>query len=71
MEEIKFVLSQVCPEEVRTEYEPSNLGLTVICIFQEAEKIVSVLDKNGDGFISYTEFRCLLGANMHNKTNSN
>ena len=28
---------------------------------QETKQIVSALDKNGDGFISYTEFRYLMG----------
>jgi len=44
MEEMKFVLSQVCPGE-------------------EADQIIEVVDRNGDGKISFSEFRCMMGAN--------
>ena len=62
MEEIKFVLSQVAPEEVSQQSASTSLSLSPASLSQEAERIVSELDKNGDGNISYTEFRCLLGA---------
>ena len=32
-------------------------------MFQEAEEIMGVVDRNGDGVISYSEFRCMMGAN--------
>ena len=32
-------------------------------VFQEAEEIMGVVDRNGDGVISYSEFRCMMGAN--------
>ena len=68
MEEIKFVLSQVAPQEVSQQSGPS-LSLSPADLSQEAEQIVSELDKNGDGNISYTEFRGLLGANsLYSKT---
>ena len=57
--EMKFVLSQICSMEVkRLRSEISDLDC-----FQEAEEIMGVVDRNGDGVISYSEFRCMMGAN--------
>ena len=33
----------------------------VLC--QEAEEMLEVVDRNGDGVISFSEFRCMMGAN--------
>ena len=44
-DELKFVLQNV----------PSKIGLT------EIEEMISTVDKNGDGKISYSEFRVMLG----------
>jgi len=48
-EEMKFVLSQVCSVQIFD--------------VQEAEEMLNVVDRNGDGVISYSEFRCMMGAN--------
>ena len=32
-------------------------------VFQEAEEMMGVVDRNGDGLISYSELRCMMGAN--------
>ena len=37
--------------------------IIVMLMFQEAEEIMGVVDRNGDGVISYSEFRCMMGAN--------
>jgi len=37
--------------------------LSQICSMEEAEEIMGVVDRNGDGVISYSEFRCMMGAN--------
>ena len=60
MEEIKFVLSQVCPEKVRTD-DQQILKLHDLYCLKEVEDIALILDKNGDGFISYTEFKYMMG----------
>ena len=41
----------------------TDTRLIVMLMFQEAEEIMSVVDRNGDGVISYSEFRCMMGAN--------
>ena len=43
-----------------------SLFCKIVCqIFdvQEAEEMLNVVDRNGDGVISYSEFRCMMGAN--------
>ena len=30
---------------------------------EEAEEMMRVVDRNGDGVISFSEFRCMMGAN--------
>ena len=30
---------------------------------KEAEEMMRVVDRNGDGVISFSEFRCMMGAN--------
>ena len=34
-----------------------------VCSMEEAEEMLAVVDRNGDGVISYSEFRCMMGAN--------
>ena len=34
-----------------------------VCSMDEAEEMLAVVDRNGDGVISYSEFRCMMGAN--------
>ena len=41
----------------------TDTRLIVMLMFQEAEEIMGVVDRNGDGVISYSEFRCMMGAN--------
>ena len=58
-DEMKFVLSQVCSVEAGN-YE-SDIPLRAL-LHQEAEEMLEVVDRNGDGVISYSEFRCMMGA---------
>ena len=37
--------------------------LSQICSMEEAEQMMNVVDRNGDGVISFSEFRCMMGAN--------
>ena len=37
--------------------------LFTIVYCQEAEEMLEVVDRNGDGVISFSEFRCMMGAN--------
>ena len=41
----------------------TDTRLIVMLMFQDAEEIMGVVDRNGDGVISYSEFRCMMGAN--------
>ena len=34
-----------------------------VCSMEEAEEMMNVVDRNGDGVISFSEFRCMVGAN--------
>ena len=34
-----------------------------VCSMEEAEEMMNVVDRNGDGVISFSEFRCMMGAN--------
>ena len=61
-EEMKFVLSQICSPKV------SFLKASIMFSWlkrqsQEAQEMLDVVDRNGDGVISYSEFRCMMGAN--------
>ena len=37
--------------------------LSQLCSTEEAEQMMNVVDRNGDGVISFSEFRCMMGAN--------
>ena len=37
--------------------------LSQVCSMEEAEEMMRVVDRNGDGVISFSEFRCMMGAN--------
>ena len=37
--------------------------LSQVCSLEEAEEMLNVVDRNGDGVISFSEFRCMMGAN--------
>ena len=37
--------------------------LSQVCSMEEAEEMLNVVDRNGDGVISFSEFRCMMGAN--------
>ena len=37
--------------------------LSQVCSMEEAEQMMNVVDRNGDGVISFSEFRCMMGAN--------
>ena len=37
--------------------------LSQVCSMEEAEEMMNVVDRNGDGVISFSEFRCMMGAN--------
>ena len=39
------------------------LSVVTIVYCQEAEEMLEVVDRNGDGVISFSEFRCMMGAN--------
>ena len=39
------------------------LSVFTIVLCQEAEEMLEVVDRNGDGVISFSEFRCMMGAN--------
>ncbi|XP_023338088.1 neo-calmodulin [Eurytemora carolleeae] len=43
--------------------EEMKFVLCQLCTSDEAEKIIEVVDRNGDGKISFSEFRCMMGAN--------
>ena len=36
--------------------------LSQVCTMEEAETMMDVVDRNGDGVISFSEFRCMMGA---------
>ena len=71
-EEMKFVLSQVrilnmaimvmmmMMMMIGDSVEDINVQ---VCSMDEAEEMLAVVDRNGDGVISYSEFRCMMGAN--------
>ena len=40
-----------------------NFVLSQVCSMEEAEQMMNVVDRNGDGVISFSEFRCMMGAN--------
>ena len=56
---MKFVLSQIC--SVKAGNKESDILLRTLT-WQEAEEMLEVVDRNGDGVISYSEFRCMMGA---------
>ena len=58
-DEMKFVLSQICSVQVQL----LLLITTSDSLDQEAQQMLEVVDRNGDGVISYSEFRCMMGAN--------
>ena len=37
--------------------------LSQVCSMEVAETMMDVVDRNGDGVISFSEFRCMMGAN--------
>ena len=37
--------------------------LSQVCSMEEAEQMMNDVDRNGDGLISFSEFRCMMGAN--------
>ena len=37
--------------------------LSQVCSMEEAEQMMNVVDRNRDGVISFSEFRCMMGAN--------
>jgi len=43
--------------------EEMKFILSQVCSMEEAEEMLAVVDRNGDGVISYSEFRCMMGAN--------
>jgi Ca2+-binding EF-hand superfamily protein len=43
--------------------EEMKFVLCQLCTSDEADKIIDVVDRNGDGKISFSEFRCMMGAN--------
>ena len=43
--------------------EEMKFVLSTICSEKEAQEMLDVVDRNGDGVISYSEFRCMMGAN--------
>ena len=61
-DEMKFVLSQVIISQ--DDIESLRLCLSLqVCSMEEAEEMMRVVDRNGDGVISFSEFRCMMGAN--------
>ena len=61
-DEMKFVLSQVIISQDDIESLRLYPSLQV-CSMEEAEEMMRVVDRNGDGVISFSEFRCMMGAN--------
>ena len=48
----------------KTDLNTNKLAyLFTIVYCQEAEEMLEVVDRNGDGVISFSEFRCMMGAN--------
>ena len=48
----------------KTDMNTNKLAyLFTIVLCQEAEEMLEVVDRNGDGVISFSEFRCMMGAN--------
>ena len=37
--------------------------LSQVCSMEEAEQMMNVVDRNGDGVVSFSEFRFMMGAN--------
>ena len=72
MSESKFCLKTNCGWKIFFVKQISQNELCVmiyfyacynVTMFQEAEEIMCVFDHNNDGFISFSEFRCMMGAN--------
>ena len=63
-DEMKFVLSQVRHTALALRGNTDKLTMVVqVCSMEEAEEMMNVVDRNGDGVISFSEFRCMMGAN--------
>ena len=67
-EEMKFVLSQVMMMTMILMLKMLLISIILmmnwqVCSMEEAEEMLEVVDRNGDGVISYSEFRCMMGAN--------
>ena len=48
---------------LKISYKTCILSVFTIVYCQEAEEMLEVVDRNGDGVISFSEFRCMMGAN--------